>query len=167
MKKIIILPLIAIIVLLTACGEKCLPDTISCDKILDTAIGSDLKYKNTTTYIKGQNDVDEYVMSMWADGVFEEFDEYDLITDYAISYSNDNKTYEISVLKAKNSDDAKKLEKVLERRKETLCTGTKAAYDSEFDIMIKNSKIFTDANFAVFLLTDDNDTALNRIDELK
>lgn len=167
MKKKIIIPFVVILLFLSGCGEKYLPDTLGCSQILENVVGSDLKYENTTTYIKGQNDVDEYAMSVWADGIFEEFDEYDLITDYAISYSNDNKTYEISILKAKNTNDAKKLEEVLERRKATLCDGTKATYDSEFDITVKNSKIFTDGNFAVFLLTEDNDVALKRIDELK
>lgn len=167
MKKAIIFLLSVLLVVCVACGEsKAFPADIKCEQILNAATAV-VSYENTTTYIKDKNDLDTYDMAMWVDGIFEECSEFDLISDYAICYSTDNTTYEISVLKAKSKDDVQKLIEVLERRKQTLQGGVKAAYDPDFEKLMQNSKIISEDKFVILLITADNTAALTEIEKLK
>lgn len=167
MKKIIATVLGLLLVFCVACGEDdTLPKGVTCEQILEVA--TDVKsYKNTQEYIKNKSDLDAYTMSMWADGLFEECEEYDLLLDYAICYSKDNTTYEISVLKAKSEDAVTELKALLERRKTTLEGGTKAAYDPNFKGLMQSSKIKVYGEYVVLLITDDNDAIIKAIDGLK
>ena len=152
-----------------ACGEDesvSFAEGTTCEQILDAAVGAK-SYDNVEQYIKGQSDMDSYTMAMWADGIFQECEEFDLLSDYAICYSKDNTTYEISVLKAKSADDVSKIESLLERRKQTLEGGTKAAYDPNFKKLMQNSRIETYGEYVIFLLTDDNDAVKSEIEKLK
>ncbi|MBQ8741146.1 MAG: DUF4358 domain-containing protein [Clostridia bacterium] len=168
-KKIIVCVIATAVLLLTACAEqKAFPPDVTCKQILDaakTAVGTLLQTEEE--YIKGEDDFDSYDMSLWADSLFEECEEYKLLDDYALYYSGDNTTYEITVLKAKNSDDTQKLVALLERRKETLFGGNKAAYDPNFKSLMNNSRILTEDSFVILLITPDNDKAITAIENLK
>lgn len=166
-KKSIMCILSVCLCVLVACGEaKILPANITSEQILDTAVAVEF-YDNTRTYIKGKVDLDAFFMSMWSDGLFDECEEYDLISDYAICYSNDNSTYEISVLKAKSKDDVQSLVSLLERRKDTLSAGDKAAYDPDFKMLLDDSRILVEENFVILLITHDNDAVITAIENLK
>ncbi len=167
MKKIIAIFVCALMLFGVACGEsKSFPDGITCEQILNAAIAVEY-YDNTQNYINGKTDFNANLMSMWSDGVFNECEEFNLLDDYAICYSNDNTTYEISVLKAKSKDDASKLESLLERRKKTLEGGTQAAYDPNFKKIMQDAKIITDGDFVILLITNDNDAAIDATERLK
>ncbi len=168
MKKISLICVLLSVVLLCSCGGgKTFPNDITAKQISDTAINAIEKYENTTTYIKGENNLDSFGMSLWADGTYAECEEFSLLDDYAISYSADNGTYEISVLKAKNSSDTQKLAELLERRKSTLSSGDRAAYDPDFYKIIDNVEIITGGKFAILLVTKDNAAVKTAIDGLK
>lgn len=168
-KKITVCLVAAIFLFLIACAEqKAFPSEVTCKQILDaakTAVGTTLQTEEE--YIKGQDDFDSYDMSLWADSLFEECEEYKLLDDYALYYSGDNTTYEISVLKAKSSDDTQKLVALFERRKETLSGGNKAAYDPNFKSLMNDSRILTEGNFVILLITPDNNAAIKAIENLK
>ena len=167
MKKIIAILISVLMLFCVACGESGgFAEGTTCEKILNAA--TDVKpYDNTELYVKDTTNLDSYTMAMWADGVFQECEEFDLLSDYAICYSKDNTTYEISVLKAKSTNDAKALESLLERRKQTLEGGTKAAYDPNFKQLMQKSKIVTEGEFVILLITDDNDAVISAIEKLK
>lgn len=167
MKKLKLICVLLGFVFLCACTEKSLPKSYEAKQILDIAINATQEYENTVEYIKGTKDLDSFNMSLWADGAYAECAEFELLDDYALCYSGDNGTYEISVLKAKNADDIEMLAKVLERRKTTLSSGDRAAYDPNFDRLIKDAQIITSGNFAILLVTDDNAAAQEKIDTLK
>ncbi len=167
MKRIIAIFTCVLMLFCVACGEsRSFPDGTTCEQILNAATAVQ-SYDNTQNYIKDKSDLNANLMSMWSDGMFAECKEYALLSDYAICYSNDNTTYEISVLKAKSKDEVSNLESLLERRKKTLEGGTKAAYDPNFKTLMKNSKIITDGEFVIFLLTGDNDAVISAIENLK
>ncbi len=165
-KKIMVAFLTLALTFCVACGGKSLPETTTCEQIL-TAATSTQSYDNVKTYIKGKIELDTFFMSLWADGSFEECSEYDLISDYAICSSNDNKTFEIAILKAEKTDDAGKLQDLLESRKQTLSQGDKAEYDPDFKALMSDSKILTDGKFVILLITEDNDSVVNAIEDLK
>lgn len=167
LKNLIICCVCIGLLLITACGDtKTFPQDITCEQILNAATAVE-SYDNIRTYIKDKVDLDAFFMSMWSDGIFEECKEFDLLSDYAICYSNDNTTYEISVLKAKSKDDVQRLVSLLERRKETLSGGDKAAYDPDFDKLMGDSRILTEGEFVILLITPDNDAAVTAIENLK
>ncbi len=167
MKKTIIFLLSVLLIVCVACGKsKAFPADIKCEQILNAATAA-VSYENTTIHIKDKNNLDTYDMAMWADGVFDECSEFDLISDYAICYSADNTTYEISVLKAKSKDDVQKVTELLQRRKQTLQGGVKAAYDPDFEKLMQNSKILSEGEFVILLITADNTSVLTAIDNLK
>ncbi len=167
MKKIIAFLACLLLVFCTACGElKNFSSNTTCEQILNAAATA-ASYDNTKSYIKGKVDLDAYFMSMWSDGLFDECKEFELLADYAICYSNDNNTYEISVLKAKSKDDVKKLEELFERRKITLSQGDKAAYDPNFENLINDSRIITNGKFVILLITPSNDAVIKAIENLK
>ena len=154
------------LVLLTACNSKSFSENTTCKQILSAAIAEN-GYDNTKTYIKGETELDSFSMSLWSDGTFSECEEYDLLADYAICYSADNGTYEISVLKAKNSADTEKLVSLFERRKENLSSGDRAAYDPDFKSLMSDARILTEGDFVILLITPDNDACVAAIDNLK
>lgn len=166
MKKTIAILICLMLVLCVACGDSQFSDDVTCEQILNAAIKVE-SYDNTQAYTPNGTKLDKNLMSMWSDGVFAECEEFDLISDYAICYSNDNTTYEISVLKAKTQADVLKLESLCERRKQTLEAGTKAAYDPNFKKIMADSKIIADGNFVILLITNDNDAVIEAINELK
>ncbi len=167
MRKLITILICATLLFCVACSEsKEFPSDTTCEQILNAATAAQ-SYDNTQNYIKDKSDLNANLMSMWSDGVFDECEEFDLLADYAICHSNDNTTYEISVLKAKSKDDVSKLESLLERRKQTLEGGTQAAYDPNFKKIMKDAKIITDGDFVILLITNDNDTVIDAIEKLK
>lgn len=154
---------------LSACSNtKSLPQDITSEQILNAAkqavgnLPSSEKF-----YTSDENVIDAYKMSLWADGTYEECTEYYCVSDYAIYYSADNSTFEISVLKANTKDNAKKLVSLFERRKATLSAGDKAAYDPNFKILMEDSRILVEDNFVILLITSDNVAAIKAIDNLK
>ena len=165
-KKIMVVFLVLALTFCVACGGKSLPETTTCEQIL-TAATSAQSYGNVKTYIKGKVELDAFFMSLWADGSFEECQEFDLISDYAICYSNDNKTFEIAILRAEKPDDVARLQDLLERRKQTLSQGDKAEYDPDFKELMSNCKIITDEKFVMLLITEDNASVVNAIENLK
>lgn len=166
--KIIMICYICIgLLIFTACGEtKTFPENISCKTILDAAATAET-YDNTKTYTKDKDDLDAFLMSMWSDGIFAECEDFDIISDYAICYSNDNTTYEIAVLKATSNENVSKLVSLLERRKQTLSEGDKAEYDPNFNLLMNDAKILTDGCFAMLLITSDNNAVIEAIENLK
>ncbi len=164
--KIIVLLVLALCMLLCACGKKSFGSNITAEQITDTAINAvGVAPQSNTSY--RDNEMDSYTMSLWADGLYGECAEFSLLEDYSVFYSADNSTYEISVLKAKTKEEVSKLEAVLERRKNTLSEGDKAAYDPNFNELINSSQIITDGNFVILLITPDNDAAIKAIEKLK
>lgn len=169
LKNLIICCVCIGLLIITACGDtKTFPQDITCEQILNAAkqAVSDLP-SSEKFYISGSEPLDTYKMSLWADGAYEECAEFSLLADYAVYYSSDNTTYEISVLKAADKTDAEELAAVLERRKETLSGGDKAAYDPDFNNLISDSRIITDGEFVILLITPDNDAAITAIENLK
>lgn len=155
------------LLLCAACGQnESFGNDITAEQILSVATTAQ-SYDNNKTYIKGNVEMDTFTMSMWSDGVFDECQEFDLISDYAICYSNDNNTFEISVLKAEKKEDASKLVSLLERRKQTLATGDKAAYDPEFEMLLEKSEILVCDSFVILLITQNNDAVISAIETLK
>lgn len=166
MKKIFAILGCLLLLFCVACSESSFSADTTCEQILNAAIAVE-SYDNTQTYTTSGTTLDKNLMSMWSDGVFSECEEFELISDYAICYSNDNTTYEISVLKAKSQADVSKLESLCERRKQTLEAGTKAAYDPNFEKIMEDSKIITDGEFVILLITDDNDEVVEAINDIK
>lgn len=166
MKKMIAIFIAVLLLFCVACGDSNFSADTTCEQILNAAITAE-SYDNTQTYTTSGTKLDKNLMSMWSDGVFAECEEFDLISDYAICYSNDNTTYEISVLKAKTQADVLKLESLCERRKQTLEAGTKAAYDPNFKQLMQKSKIVTEGEYVILLITDDNDAVISAIEKLK
>ena len=165
--KIFALLVLSLSVLLCGCGQKSLGSNVTAQQITDIAIDAVGAVPQSSTAYQKDNPMDSYAMSLWADGLYGECAEYSLLEDYSIFYSADNTTYEISVLKAKTSDDVSKLKSVLERRKNTLSEGDKAAYDPDFKSLMSASRIESYGNFVVLLITPDNDAAIKAIEGLK
>lgn len=168
-KKLIVCVVCVCLFLLAACGDaKAFPQDITCDQILDAAkqaVGT--LPSSEKVYTADTEPLDSYKMSLWADGAYKECEEFSLVSDYALYYSADNSTFEISVLKAKTESDTEKLISVFERRKQTLSIGDKAAYDPDFNKLMDNSKILTEGEFVILLLTPDNDAVAAAIENLK
>lgn len=166
-KNLFLFGVIFSLLLCVACGQNTsFGSDITAEQILNTATTVQI-YDNNKTYIKGKVEMDAFSMSMWSDGVFDECKEFDLISDYAVCYSNDNNTFEISVLKAEKKEDTDKLVSLLERRKQTLATGDKAAYDPEFKMLMEKSEILVEDEFVILLITHDNDAVISAIETLK
>lgn len=171
-KKLKILVLFCVILsllLCVACGQnKSFSSDTTAEQILNAAKGAvDNLPSSEKIYDTAKNPLDTYQMSLWADGSFEECDEFSLVGDYALYYSADNSTFEISVLKASKKEDIQKLVSLLERRKETLSAGDKAAYDPQFKTLIDDSEILVEEKFVILLITPDNDDIIVAIENLK
>ncbi len=168
MKKFTLICVLLCFVLFCGCGQKTIPQDFTAKRVFVEITSTTEPYENTTDHIKGVGDtLDTFNMSLWADGDYAECEEFSLLDDYAISYSADNGTYEISVLKAKDNDGAQKLAAVLERRKATLSAGDRAAYDPNFEKLISDAEIITAGRFAILLITPENEKALDALNGLK
>ena len=108
MKKAIaiLLSALMITVAFTACGDKkTFPEDVSCEDILNAAQSVGEVPEAQNIYLKSQDNLDSYSMSLWVDGIFEESKELSKLKDYAIFLSAGVTTYEIAVLKAENEKD--------------------------------------------------------------
>lgn len=161
--------LCASFLLFTACGNnKSFSSDITAEQILNAAKSAvNTLPSSEKLYINDSQSLDTYKMSLWADGTFEECNEFSLVSDYALYLSADNNTFEISVLKAKSKADVEKLVSVFERRKQTLSQGDKAAYDPDFKMLMQNSQILIEGDFVILLITPDNQAIITAIENLK
>ncbi|MBR6572260.1 MAG: DUF4358 domain-containing protein [Clostridia bacterium] len=169
MKKIISLFLIsAIFMTFVSCGsKKSLPQDTSCEAIL-TAIEQVIDMpKYEKLYLKSEDNFDSYSMSLWRDAAFSDFDQSHIIEDYAIFLGEGVETFEIAILKFSDSTDKATKEEIFEKRKKTLAAGDKGAYDPNFENTMNNAVVHIDGNFAIMLITKDNDKALEAIENLK
>ena len=170
MKKLqYIIVCIVCILLFTACGNtKTLPSDLSAKEIADAIIQQEGNSpKANTYYLKDDNALNAYTMSLWVDGAYQECAEFDLLDDYAVFYSADNSTYEVAVLKASDQAGVSQLTKALERRKQTLSQGDKAEYDPNFNKLMSDSKIIASGDFVILIITPNNSTAVTAIDSFK
>ena len=168
-KFLTIVVLCVSLLLITACGNnKSFSSDITAEQILNAAKSAiDTLPSSEKFYINNSHPLDAYKMSLWADGTFEECNEFLLVSDYALYFSADNNTFEISVLKAESKADAEKLVSVFERRKQTLSQGDKAAYDPNFKMLMQNSQILVEGDFVIFLITPNNNAVITAIENLK
>ena len=167
MKKFICLFLVALFTLLTACSsnsDKTFRNDVTCEDIMNAVLDATNPPESEEVYKKSSDNLDSNILSIWADGLYEECKEFNLLSDYAIYVSAGVITYEIAVFKTDSTDDIINL---FERRKENLGNGQKGMYDPMFETRMSSSKIETVGEFAVLLITDDNDSALDAIEKLK
>ena len=169
MRKIIALFLIgAILLTFVSCGtKKALPQDTSCEAILKEIEQVIEMPKYEKLYLKSQNNLDAVSLSLWCDGTLTSFSETSMIEDYAIFLAAGVETFEIAILKYADSVDQKTKEDIFERRKTTLASGDKGAYDTNFEAMMDSSTVHIDGDFAILLITKDNDKALETIESLK
>lgn len=151
---------------LTGCGGQFTED-ITANDIMNAALEStnapevEKIYSPTDTVLTSKN------MSLWADSKYVDCAEFGMLEDYAIYISAGIISYEIAVLKATDSEQTENLMQLIERRKETLAKGDKGFYDKNFKTRMEQSQLYTDGDFVIFLLTEDNDSAKQAIDKLK
>ena len=170
MKKAIaiLLSVLMIMVVFTACGEKeTFPQDVSCEDIMKAAQSVGEVPEAQNIYLKSQENLDSCSMSLWVDGIFEESKELDKLKDYAIFLSAGVTTYEIAVLKAQSEKDIDVLKDIINRRKQTLTLGDKGMYDPDFDVRMENAEVYNDGMFVIFLVTEDNAASKNAIENLK
>ncbi len=168
MKRIISLFLALALFSLSGCGSnKAFPSELTCEDILKAAESAFETPEAETFYSAAEDNLDALSLSLWADGVYKECEEWSLLSDYAVFCGAGTSTFEIAVLKPKSDRDAQKLLDLIERRKETLSLGDKGAYDPDFDYKMKNSVLKTDGGFVIFLITDNNEAAIEAIEKLK
>lgn len=77
--------------------------------------------------------------------------EVDKVSDYAIAYSSEAKSDEISVLKAASGTDVKTLVKALEVRRD-MQVQTFERYSPESVELLKNAEIFSKGDYAVMIV---------------
>ena len=168
MKKHLTLLLILILCLLTACsGAKGFKENITCEDIMNAVIDATVHPDSDKIYLKSKDNLDAYSLSLWSDGLYQESEDIDLISDYAIFTNAGTTTYEVAVLKAESSASAERMEDLIERRKQTLALGDKGMYDPNFSARMESSVVETVGEFVILIITDDNDTALSEIEKLK
>lgn len=166
MKKIVCL--LICLIFLTGCGAKsAFPESTTCNDIMQAAITATNAPDYDKIYTLNDGSFDASSMSLWADGLYQESEEYSLINDCAIYTAAGNITYEVGVIKPKDKQNIEKIKEIFENRKVTLSNGNKAAYDPDFNQLIKDCEIFADGDFVIFLLTDKNLDAKNAIEKLK
>lgn len=170
MKKLLCLTLVVLLFAgcFSACGtSKTFPEDITCEDIMNAVLKGDNPPESEKLYLKSLDNLDPLSMGLWADGLYEDCEELELLSDYAIYLGAGVKTYEITVLKAKNSNDVHKLVDLIERRKKTLELGDKGMYDPDFELRMSNSMVYKDGLFVIFLITENNDVAYKTIESLK
>lgn len=167
MKRLFLL-ICALTLFLYSCGAKTLSDETSCDDILNAVLASQEGAPECDKiYRKSDGSLEEYTLSLWARGTFSKCEEFDLIDDCAMYVCSGTQTFEVDIIKAVDEGAAKELDKMLEERIKTVSAGDKAAYDPDFDKMIKSSMHYTDGKYAILLITYDTRAAKEAIDELK
>lgn len=169
MRKIIALFLIgAILLTFVSCGaKKALPQDTSCEDILKAIEQVIDMPKYEKLYLKSEDNLDALSMSLWCDGALTSFDDTSMIEDYAIFLAAGTETFEIAILKFAASTDKNTKEEIFERRKKTIASGDKGAYDPDFENMMESSVAYINGNFGILLITKDNDKALEQIEKLK
>ncbi len=168
MKKFLCYVLIVLLVCLIACNNNSsFREGITCEDILTTIIDATKHPDADKIYKKTENNLDSNSFSLWVDGIFQESEEFEFISDYAIFVSAGTTTYEVAVLKTDSCNSVELIKELYERRKETLSLGDKGMYDPEFETRLSNSKIKIVGEFALLIITDDNDAALDAIEKLK
>ncbi len=170
MKQTLSFLLAAILLLSALCGcreKNTFPENVTCEDIMKAVQSAGDVPEAEKVYLSGDNNLDATLMSLWADGLYEECSEFELISDYAIFLCAGTDTYEIAVLKARDEGGVSKLTKLIERRKETLAVGDKGAYDPKFDMRMENSVLYSDGLFVIFIVTDYNENAVEAIKNLK
>ena len=168
MKRIILLFLIiGVLLSFVSCGgKKTLPETLSCESVLEEIEKEIVFPKAEKIYLKSQNNFDAFSMSLWSDGAFKQSEEAELIEDYAIFLSAGAESFEVAIIKFKTPDE-KAVGDLLERRKTTLSSGDKGAYDPDFELRMENAVIYNDGRFGILLITEDNSKALKVLEGLK
>ena len=168
MKKTISICLTFLISFLIGCsGSSGFPSDVSCEDIADAVLNVTEHPEAEEYYTLSKGNLDSYSMSLWSDGLFEESSEFSKLDDYAIFLSAGTTTYEVAVLKAKNSDDVSLFTQLIERRKETLALGDKGMYDPNFKKRMDSSKVITEGNIVIFIVNDDITAAEDAINALK
>lgn len=164
----LIFTILLFITCFSACsGGKSFPEDITCEDILNEALSTENPPESEKQYIKSQGNLDALSMGLWADGLYKECAELELLGDYAIYLGAGVKTYEITILKAENKKDVNTLVDLIERRKKTLELGDKGMYDPDFEVRMSNALVYKDGLFVIFLITEDNDAVYKAIRNLK
>ena len=140
---------------------------IACERIMQAVLDSTTHPDSDEVYTASNGNLDAFTMSIWVGGIFSECAEFSLLRDYAIFVSAGTTTYEVAALKTDSAENAEKLVQLLERRKESIANGQKGMYDPYFESRMRNSKIITDGEYAILIITDDNDAAIKAINKLK
>lgn len=166
MKKL--LSILICILFLVGCSDKAtFTGDATCADIMQAAVDATNAPDYDNIYRYDDENFDSLTMALWAYGLYEECSEYDLIEDCAIYVGAGNITYEVGVIKPKEVTDTEKIEQLFSRRKETMSAGNKAAYDPNFSSLIDDSLIYTDGEFVILLITNDNTLAKDAINGLK
>lgn len=162
------LALLLMISCFVSCGTlKSIPEDTGCETILNAVRSVEDSSDNEKLYLKSEDNLDALSMGLWADGLYEECKELELLSDYAIFLGAGVKTYEITILKAKTKGDVATIVDLIERRKKTLELGDKGMYDPDFELRMSNSVVYKDGLFVMLLITEDNDAAIKAIEQLK
>ena len=88
MKKLLIIFLVITLASLTACGTvKEFKEGTTCEEILIAVVEVTEHPDSDKLYIKSEDNLDETAFSLWVDGLYQESEELDLFSDYAIFVS--------------------------------------------------------------------------------
>ena len=168
MKKLFSALLIISICLLSACSDsQSFKEGTSCEEIMNAVVEVTEHPQSDKVYLKAEDNLDTYSLSLWADGLYQECEEFELLFDYAIFVSAGTTTYEVAVLKADKKENVEKVKDLINRRKETLSLGDKGMYDPDFQSRMSNSQLKAVGEYVIFIVTDDNDAALDAIEQFK
>ena len=168
MKKLLLITVSVFLMLLIGCSSaESKIDAVACEDIMQAVIDVTAHPDSEKIYTKSEDNMDAFSMSLWADGLFEECEEYGALSDYGIFLSAGRTTYEVAVLRCGDKKEIAALTDLIERRKETLALGDKGMYDPDFKKRMNASVIVTEGNTVIFLVTDDNEAAKKAISELK
>jgi len=166
MKKVV--TILICVFLLAGCGTTAaFGENITCKDIMRAAVDATEAPEYDNIYSISDNSFNSTAMSLWAYGIYDECAEYNLIADCAIYVASGNSSYEVGVIKPEKTEDIEKIESIFASRKEAMSAGNKAAYDPNFSSFLKNSEIYTDGDFVIFLMTEDNTAAKTAINNLK
>lgn len=169
MKKIICTLLVSLVFISSfiSCKHATLPQDITCETILNKALSVGMNDDFDSEYLKSQDNFNSVLLSLWADGMFAESKDIEYISDYAIRIGSAGNTFEIAILKARDMESVDKVYSIIERRKQTISGGDNSLYDPNFSIRFDNMIIKSEGLFVIMLMTEDNESRLNKIDELK
>ncbi len=168
MKKFVLLLICLLLVLSVGCTKE--TDAfrnVSCEDIMNAAVNATTHPESDKIYTYEKANLDSYSMSLWSDGLFQESSELEKLSDYAIFISAGTTMYEVAVLRTEKKEDVSVLTDLIERRKETLALGDKGMYDPDFKKRMNSSKLITEGNTVIFIVTDDNSAAETAINSLK